>query len=109
MRDLKDFPECPIATFTMLMGNKWKLMIIRDLIHRETFFGDLKRDLPGISHKVLTENLRSLESDGLIQRTVYEQKTVRVSYRMTEFGMTLRPIYNSIAQWGSEYKDFFYK
>ncbi|MDD5937125.1 MAG: helix-turn-helix domain-containing protein [Clostridiales bacterium] len=108
MRKYSDFPSCPIATFTMLMGNKWKLMIIRDLINGETFFGDLKRDLTGISHKVLTENLRALEDDGLIHRTVHEGKVVRVSYGMTEFGMTLAPIYSAIANWGTEYKKHFY-
>ncbi len=109
MRDYSDFPTCPVATFTMLMGNKWKLMIIRDLLQRETFFGELKRDLDGISHKVLTENLRALEADGLVVRTIYEETPVRVSYKMSEFGMTLAPIYNSIANWGTAYKKHFYE
>lgn len=107
MRQLNELPDCPIATFTLLLGNKWKLMIIRDLLHKETFFGELKRDLYGISHKVLTENLRTLEADGLVKRTVYNNELpVRVSYTMTEFGMTLAPIYEIIAQWGNSYKDF---
>ena len=106
MRDLSELPACPIATFTLIMGNKWKLMIIRDLINGETFFGQLMRSLDGISHKVLTENLRALEADGLIKRTVYNEKPVRVSYQMTPFGMTLAPIYHSLADWGNAYKDY---
>lgn len=106
MRDVNALPACPVATFTILMGNKWKLMIIRDLIMKETFFGELKRDLPEISHKVLTENLRALEADGLIKRTVYEENPIRVSYQMTEMGMTLAPIYQAIASWGNAYKEF---
>lgn len=106
MRNLEELPECPIATFTVLLGNKWKLMIIRDLLQKETFFGELQRDLYGISHKVLTENLRALESDGLVKRTVYDGVPARVYYTMTEFGMSLAPIYDSIAAWGNSYKEF---
>lgn len=90
------------------MGNKWKLMIIRDLLARETFFGELKRDLGNIIHKVLTENLRALEADGLVKRTVYPEKPIRVSYQMTEFGQSLGPIYNALAQWSTDYKNYFY-
>ncbi|MDD6770758.1 winged helix-turn-helix transcriptional regulator [Inconstantimicrobium porci] len=107
MRDINEMPSCLIATFTMIMGNKWKLMIIRDLLNQETCFGELKRDLDGISHKVLTENLRSLESDGIVKRNAYNEGNVRrVAYSMTEFGMTLEKIYRDIADWGNAYKDF---
>lgn len=106
MRNFNELPECPVATFTLIMGSKWKLMIIRDLLQRETFFGELKRDLEPISHKVLTENLRALEADGLIKRKVYDEVPKRVSYQMTEFGMTLGPIYENVARWGNMYKEF---
>lgn len=88
------------------MGSKWKLMIIRDLLNKETFFGEFKRDLGNISHKVLTENLSALEADGLIKRTVYNENPIRVSYHMTEFGMSLAPVYEVIANWGNQYKAF---
>lgn len=107
MRKKEDLPSCPIAVFTMIMGNKWKLMIIRDLLNRETYFGELKRDLDGISHKVLTENLRALESDGIIKRTVHNDvNPKRVSYSMTEFGRSLSRVYNNIADWGESYRSF---
>lgn len=107
MHDINEMPSCPIATFTIIMGNKWKLMIIRDLLNRETCFGELKRDLDNISHKVLTENLRALESDGIVKRTVYNEGNVRrVAYSMTEMGMTLAKVYSDIADWGNSYKEF---
>ena len=106
MRKREELPQCPVATFTMLMGNKWKLMIIRDLLAGETFFGELKRDLDGISHKVLTENLRALEEDGLVKRTVYDEVPPRVSYQMTDLGKTLKPVYDAVAEWGENYKSF---
>lgn len=107
MRNLEELPECPIATFTVLLGNKWKLMIIRDLLQKETFFGELQRDLYGISHKVLTENLRALEADGLVKRTVYDGVPARVSYTMTEFGMSLAPIYDVLPHGGIPIRNFY--
>lgn len=104
MRTPEQLPECPVAIFVQIMGSKWKLMIIRDLLDGETFFGQLKRDLGGISHKVLAENLRELERDGIISRTVYDEVPKRVSYSMTDFGMSLSPIYESVAAWGEFYR-----
>lgn len=97
-------PQCPVATTVSLIGNKWKLLIIRNLLVGETRFKDLKNGIDGISQKVLTENLRSLEDDGLIIRTSYPEIPPRVEYKLSNLGNTLRPIIKSMEVWGIEYK-----
>ena len=97
-------PTCPVATTVELIGNKWKLLIIRNLLTRPWRFNELKKDLVGISQKVLTDNLRSLESDNLITRTVYPEVPPRVEYALSELGETLRPILESMEKWGEAYK-----
>lgn len=100
----EEMPACPVATTVELIGSKWKLLIIRNLLIRPWRFNELKKDLAGISQKVLTDNLRSLESDNLITRTVYPEVPPRVEYALSELGETLRPILNSMEAWGKAYK-----
>jgi DNA-binding HxlR family transcriptional regulator len=97
-------PECPVATTVSLIGNKWKLLIIRNLLVRPWRFNELKNNLEGISQKVLTESLRSMEQDGLIVRTVYPQVPPRVEYALSDLGQSMRPILDSMAAWGTSYK-----
>lgn len=100
----EEMPACPVATTVELIGSKWKLLIIRNLLVRPWRFNELKKDLVGISQKVLTDNLRSLESDGIITRTVYPEVPPRVEYALSELGGTLRPVLDSMAEWGKSYK-----
>ena len=100
----EEIPACPVATTVELIGSKWKLLIIRNLLVRPWRFNELKKDLAGISQKVLTDNLRSLESDGIITRTVYPEVPPRVAYALSELGQTLKPILDSMAEWGRFYK-----
>ncbi len=87
-----------------LIGNKWKLLIIRDLTGGKKRFGELRKSLTGISQRVLTQNLRELESDGLINRAVYAEVPPRVEYSLNAMGMSLKPIIDSMADWGTRYK-----
>lgn len=100
----EEMPDCPVATTVELIGSKWKLLIIRNLLTRPWRFNELKKDLAGISQKVLTDNLRSLEADNIITRTVYPEVPPRVEYALSELGETLRPILDSMAAWGESYK-----
>lgn len=97
-------PECPVATTVQLIGNKWKLLIIRNLLMRPWRFNELQKNLDGISQKVLTDNLRSLEQDGLITRTVYAEVPPRVEYSLSELGWSLKPILDAMQSWGENYK-----
>lgn len=100
----EEFPECPVATTVSLIGSKWKLLIIRNLLVRPWRFNELKRDLEGISQKVLTDSLRSMEEDGLITRTVFPEVPPRVEYALSDLGKTLKPILDSMVEWGNAYK-----
>lgn len=104
MRTKQELPECPVATTVQLIGNKWKLLIIRNLLNRPWRFNELKRDLDGISQKVLTDSLRSMEEDSIITRTVYPEVPPRVEYALSELGESMRPILSSMEQWGTNYK-----
>ena len=104
MRTKEELPDCPVATTVQLIGNKWKLLIIRNLLNRPWRFNELKKDLDGISQKVLTDSLRSMEEDGIITRTVYPEVPPRVEYAMSELGETMRPILSSMEQRGANYK-----
>lgn len=97
-------PECPVATTVQLIGNKWKLLIIRNLRMRPWRFNELQKNLDGISQKVLTDSLRSMEADGLITRTVYAEVPPRVEYSLSELGDTMRPILDAMEAWGNSYK-----
>lgn len=99
-----ELPECPIATTVQLIGNKWKLLILRNLRMRPWRFNELQKSLTGISQKVLTENLRAMEADGIIVRTVYAEVPPRVEYSLSELGETMRPILDAMEKWGNDYK-----
>ena len=92
MKTRDELPECPVATTVQLIGNKWKLLIIRNLLQRPWRFNELQRSLDGISQKVLTDSLRSMEQDGIITRTVYAEVPPRVEYALSELGESMRPI-----------------
>lgn len=101
----EELPECPVATTVQLIGNKWKMLIIRNLIYNgKQRFSDFIRTIPAISKKVLTDNLRSLEDDGLIEREVFAEVPPRVEYSLSEIGKSLRPIWDAMEAWGIEYK-----
>ena len=97
-------PECPVATTVQLIGNKWKLLIIRNLRIRPWRFNELQKNLDGISQKVLTDSLRSMEADGLVTRTVYAEVPPRVEYSLSELGETMRPILDAMETWGKSYQ-----
>ncbi len=97
-------PECPVAATVQLIGNKWKLLIIRNLLVRPWRFNELHKNLEGISQKVLTDSLRQMEADGLITRTVYAEVPPRVEYALSELGETLKPILDAMKAWGENYK-----
>lgn len=99
-----ELPICPVATTVQLIGNKWKLLILRNLLPGTQRFGELKKGIPGISQKVLTENLRSMEDDGIISRKVYPEVPPRVEYTLTNIGNSLKPIISAMEQWGNLYK-----
>lgn len=99
-----ELPKCPVATTVQLIGGKWKLLILRNLLERPWRFNELKKNLNGISQKVLTDSLRSMEEDGLITRTIYPEVPARVEYALSELGETIRPILNAMQEWGENYK-----
>ena len=100
----KKILDCPVATTINLIGNKWKLLIIRDLLASTRRFGELRKNLEGISQRVLTQNLRELENDGLIKRKVYAEVPPRVEYSLNALGRSLLPIISTMANWGNNYK-----
>ena len=100
-----EMPECPVATTVQLIGSKWKLLILRNLLHRPWRFNELKRSLQCISQKVLTDTLRSMETDGLVVRTVHSETPIRVEYSLSDLGMSMRPIIQSMEAWGIAYKN----
>lgn len=100
----EEMPACPVATTVQLIGSKWKLLIMRDL-QRPWRFNELRKDLEGVSQKVLTDSLRSMEKDGIITRTVYPEVPPRVEYALSALGESMRPIISAMAEWGKKYKD----
>ena len=102
--DKSKLPECPVATTVQLIGSKWKLLILRNLMARPWRFNELKKSIDGISQKVLTDALRALEADGIIIRTIFPEVPPRVEYSLSETGESLRPVLKSMENWGTEYK-----
>lgn len=100
----EELPACPVATTVQMIGSKWKLLIMRNLLQRPWRFNELKKDLEGISQKVLTDSLRSMEADGIITRTVYPEVPPRVEYALSDSGESMRPIMDAMEIWGTEYK-----
>lgn len=101
----EEMPACPVATTVRLIGSKWKLLIIRNLLQRPWRFNELKKNLEGISQKVLTDSLRSMEADGIVTRTVYPEVPPRVEYALSELGESMRPVIDAMEKWGINYKN----
>ena len=100
-----NLPACPVETTLMLIGNKWKVLIIRDLLTGTKRFGELKKSIGKVSQKVLTTQLRDMEESGLISRKVYAEVPPKVEYSLTDLGKSLQPILNAMLQCGTEYKE----
>lgn len=100
----KNLPACPVETTLMLISDRWKVLIIRDLLDGTKRFGALKKSVGNVSQKVLTANLRSMEESGLLTRKVYAEVPPRVEYTLTETGYSLKPILDAMVEWGTEYQ-----
>ena len=103
-KSVKDLPACPVETTLTLIGDKWKILILRDLMPGTKRFGELKKSIGNVSQKVLTAQLRAMEESGLLTRTVYAEVPPRVEYTLTELGKSLKPILDALWNWGEEYK-----
>ncbi len=99
-----NLPDCPVETTLMLISDRWKVLIIRDLLEGTKRFGELRKSVGGVSQKVLTANLRSMEENGLLTRTVYAEVPPRVEYTLTETGLSLKSVLDALSLWGTEYK-----
>lgn len=102
--DRKNLPACPVETTLMLIGDKWKVLILRDLMPGTKRFGELKKSIGNVSQKVLTAQLRDMEEKGLVNRKVYAEVPPRVEYSLTELGRSLKPILDAMWNWGQKYK-----
>ena len=105
MQEHKELPACPVETTLMLIGSKWKVLILRDLLPGTKRFGELKRSIGNVSQKVLTAQLRDMEEKGLVDRKVYPEVPPRVEYSLTELGRSLKPILDAMQEWGNGYKE----
>ena len=104
MMTKEEMPDCPVATTVQLIGSKWKLLILRNLFLRAWRYNELRKDLEGVSQKVLTDSLRALEEDGIITRTVYAEVPPRVEYALSPLGESMKPILDAMEAWGREYQ-----
>ena len=104
MQAAKQLPACPVETTLMLIGDKWKVLILRDLMPGTRRFGELKKSIGSVSQKVLTAQLRDMEANGLVHREVYAEVPPRVEYSLTELGRSLKPILDAMSAWGQGYK-----
>ena len=104
---IKDLPACPVEVTLMMISDKWKVLILRDLMDGTKRFGELKKSIGNITQKVLTANLRSMEENGLLTRTVYAEVPPRVEYTLTETGYSLKAVINSMIEWGNGYRKNF--
>ena len=100
----KNLPACPVEITLMLISDRWKVLIIRDLLDGTKRFGEIKKSVGNVSQKVLTANLRSMENSGLLTRKVYPEVPPRVEYTLTTTGYSLKPILDAMVAWGTEYK-----
>ena len=100
----KRLPDCPVETTLTLIGDKWKVLILRDLMDGTKRFGELKKSIGGVTQKVLTAQLRQMEECGLLDRKVYAEVPPRVEYTLTELGYSLKPVLDAMSDWGSAYK-----
>lgn len=101
----RDLPPCPVETTLLLIGDKWKVLIVRELLGGTRRFGELKKQIGTITQKVLTQNLRAMEDNGLVLRKVYAEVPPRVEYTLTKTGYSLKPILDSMAKWGEDYQN----
>ena len=104
MQQNKELPACPVETTLMLIGDKWKVLILRDLMPGTKRFGELKKSIGSVSQKVLTAQLRDMEEKGLVSRKVYAEGPPRVEYSLTELGKSLCPVLDALREWGENYK-----
>lgn len=102
--ETRALPDCPVETTLMLIGDKWKVLILRDLMPGTKRFGELKKSIGSVSQKVLTAQLRNMEESGLVNRKVYAEVPPKVEYSLTELGKSLKPILDSMKNWGENYK-----
>lgn len=100
----KKLPACPVETTLMLISDKWKVLILRDLMTGTKRFGELKKSIGSVSQKVLTANLRAMEDSGLLTREVFAQVPPRVEYTLTQTGYSLKPILDAMVAWGTAYQ-----
>ncbi|MGN0655747.1 MAG: winged helix-turn-helix transcriptional regulator [Ruminiclostridium sp.] len=107
LKPIKELPNCPVETTLTIIGDKWKVLILRDLMPGTKRFGELKKSIGSVSQKVLTAQLRDMEESGLVSRKVYAEVPPRVEYSLTELGKSLKPILNAMQCWGEEYKASF--
>lgn len=103
---LKDLPKCPVETTLKMIGKKWTIIILRELLSGTKRFGELKTSVKGISQKVLTSNLRKMQEDGLVVREVYNNVPPRVDYTLTDVGYSLASVLDSMADWGEGYRHY---
>ena len=94
---------CPVEVTVSLLGNKWKVLILREVFKGTKRFGELSRGVPGVSQKMLTQQLRQMEADNLIVRKIYAEVPPRVEYSLTEIGRSLSPILDAMHEWGTQY------
>lgn len=100
-----ELPACPVETTLMIIGDKWKVLILRDLMNGTMRFGELKKSIGHVSQKVLTAQLRDMENKGLLTRKVYAEVPPRVEYTLTETGYSLKPVLDALWAWGEQYKE----
>lgn len=100
-----ELPACPVETTLMLISDRWKILILRDLMNGTMRFGELKKSVGSISQKVLTANLRDMEERGLLNRKVYAEVPPKVEYTLTELGYSLKPVIDAMYRWGDSYKN----
>lgn len=105
LKTVKELPVCPVETTLTLIGDKWKVLILRDLLTGTKRFGELKKSVGNVSQKVLTSQLRDMEESGLVNRRVYAEVPPRVEYSLTELGKSLNPILDAMKCWGEDYKN----
>lgn len=105
MMEVKTLPACPVETTLTLISDKWKVLIIRDLLPGTKRFGELKKSIGSVSQKVLTSQLRQMEESGLLIRTVFPEVPPRVEYTLTELGQSLKPVLDAMCSWGERYRE----
>lgn len=99
-------PACPVEVMLSVIGNKWKVLIIRDLMSGTRRFGELKASVGGISQKVLASNLKAMEAEGLLERRSYNEIPPRVEYTLTDLGRSMDPVLKSMVEWGETYREY---